>query len=159
MKLKSLSWIFCSSFLLAACGSSSPDNYIEKTTKLSCKYLKKCEESMWNEAGYDNVGDCVDQTLDAEIPVVGGTVRDAFVDSCSDFDSSAARKCLAGLRKAKRKCDLDAASSEQETACAEVCGTPAASALFADPASLEAALELVDSMPVEDEDEEQDELE
>ncbi|MCH9679831.1 MAG: hypothetical protein K0V04_00230, partial [Deltaproteobacteria bacterium] len=95
--------------------------------------------------------DCVDQSLSAEL-LGGMTTRDLFVDSCSDFDSSAARQCLRGMRKIKRKCDENAGSDDQEKACAEVCGTPKASAMLADPMSLEAALDLMDTMPQDEQD-------
>jgi hypothetical protein len=112
------------SILLAACGSSSPEAYIETSIKISCQYLKKCQESSWNAAGYDSVADCRNQLLDEELGEEGSR-RDRFVESCTDFDSSAARECLAALRKAKRDC----ASEVEEPACSEVCGMPDAASL------------------------------
>lgn len=135
-------FVFGALFVLTACGSSSPENFIEAQTREGCRKMKKCDESEWNAAGYDNVGDCVDKTLDATLPD-GSTVRDSFVASCEDFDSGNARKCLAGARKIKRTCDDEAASSEQDEACANVCGDPLASELYRDPANLEIALELM----------------
>jgi hypothetical protein len=128
--------------MLTACGSSSPENFIEAQTREGCRKMKKCDESEWDAAGFDSVSDCVDETLDAQLPD-GSTVRDAFVASCEDFDSGHARKCLAGARKVKRTCDDNAASSEQEDACANVCGNPLASELYRDPSDLEIAAELV----------------
>lgn len=107
-------------FVLPACGASSPDAYVEKSTKLACQYTKKCEEAMWEEAGFDSVSDCVDTLLDTDLGGEG-TLRDAFVESCTDFDKGAARDCLAAARKAKRSCDDEV----DEPACERVCGTPA----------------------------------
>ena len=109
------------SIVLPACGTSSPDAYIEKSTTLACKYAKKCEEAMWEEAGFESISDCRDQLLDTNLGTEG-TLRDQFVEGCTDFDSGAARKCLAAARKAKRGCD-DLAEVD-EPACNEVCGTP-----------------------------------
>lgn len=138
MKIKTLalsSSLLLGALVLPACGSSSPDNYIEKSTKLSCKYTKKCEEAMWNEAGHDSVRDCVDQTLDAELLPGAGTTRDLFVELCTDFDSGAARQCLAAARKARRGCNIEDMSAEDQEACASVCGelSPEMSGLMLDP--------------------------
>jgi hypothetical protein len=112
--------------ILPACGTSSPDAYIEKSTTIACKYAKKCEEAMWDEAGFESISDCRDKTLDSNLGGQG-TLRDLFVEGCTDFDSGAARKCLAAARKAKRGCD-DLAEVD-EPACNEVCGTPEAMGL------------------------------
>ena len=118
--MKNSSWLLCVAFAPLAfavgCGSSSPENFIKKSTEIGCRYAKKCEKDDWDEAGYDSVKDCRDD-------LVSDDEADAFAEACEDFDRGAARKCLAGLRKAKRKCDEDAASDEQEEACAEVCGS------------------------------------
>lgn len=129
--------LFGASFVLPACGSSSPENYIEASTKQSCKYTKKCEEAMWNEAGFDSVRDCVDETLDAELLPGAGTVRDLFVENCTDFDKSAARTCLAASRKARRSCDIDDISDDDQKACAEVCGSVDMGNLLLDPTNEE----------------------
>lgn len=121
MKTQLLLLCFSASIILPACGSSSPDAFIEKNMTLACKYTKKCEEAMWEEAGFESVSDCRDQLLDTDLGGQG-TLRDQFVESCTDFDSSAARKCLAAGRKAKRSCDEEV----DEPACDEVCGTPEA---------------------------------
>ncbi len=116
------------SIFLPACGASSPEAYIEKSTKIACQYLEKCEEAMWDMAGFDSVNDCRDQLL--ELSVDGTSLRDAFVESCTDFDKSAARKCLAAARKAKRSCD----DMSDEPACEEVCGpAPVAGQALAEP--------------------------
>ncbi len=149
MKIKALflssSFLFGAAVVLPACGSSSPDNYIEKTTQLGCKYLKKCEESMWDEAGFDSVNDCRDESLDLELVPGTGTVRDLFVEACSDFDKSAARKCLAASRKAVRSCDQEL-EMEDQTTCAEVCGDPAMGSLLRDPTNQEVVFELLEQM-------------
>ena len=136
---------------LGACGSSSPDNFIETSTRISCKKMKKCDDAQWNEAGFSSVSDCTDQILDGpaimqessngegeEDDGLGGleslfSYREAFVLACTDFDKKAARQCLSGMRKVKRKCDDGAMSSEQEDACASVCGDPVVSELFVHP--------------------------
>lgn len=123
MKNQLLLLCLSTSIVLPACGTSSPDAYIEKSTTLACKYTKKCDEAMWNEAGFDSISDCRDQVLDTNL-AGQGTLRDLFVEGCTDFDSGAARKCLAAARKAKRSCE-DLAEVD-EPACEEVCGVPQA---------------------------------
>lgn len=126
MKTRLLLLSLSAALLLPACGSSSPESYIEATAKLSCQYLEKCEEAMWEEAGFDSVKDCRDMLLDTDLGGEG-TLRDNFVESCTDFDKGAARKCLAAGRKAKRSCeDLE---TVEEPACEEVCGAPASMGL------------------------------
>jgi hypothetical protein len=132
-------FLLSTAFTLVACGSSSPENFFETSTRISCRYVKKCEKDEWDASGFDSVRDCVDQILDTP-------ARDLFVAACDDFDSSAARKCLAGLRKARRQCDLDAASGAQERACRDVCGNPTASELFTDPRNEDAALMLLQEL-------------
>jgi hypothetical protein len=129
-------FLSCTIFTLVGCGSSSPENFFEASTRISCRYAKKCEKEEWDASGFDSVRDCVDQALDTP-------VRDLFVEACDDFDSSAARKCLAGMRKVKRQCDVDAASGAQERACRDVCGNPTASELFTDPLNEDAAIMLL----------------
>jgi hypothetical protein len=97
------------------CGWSSPENYYDKSARLTCRYVKKCETSQWNAAGYDNIGDCVDETTSE-------ADKDEYVAQCDDFDKRAARQCIAAGRKAIRRCDLDAPSAAQKEACATVCG-------------------------------------
>lgn len=109
MKLKAL--IALTPLLgLVACGSSSPEAYQKATARLACKYIKKCDESVWDEAGYDNVKDCMDKAFPED-------QRKAAADACDNFDKKAARKCLAAGRKAKRKCDDDI----DEPECGKVC--------------------------------------
>lgn len=100
--------------VLAACGSSSPEGFVRAQARIGCKKTKKCDKSVWEQTDYGSIGECVDDSLEA--------VEEQFVESCEDFDSRAARKCLAGMRKVKRTCDEDAPSSEQQDACGEVCG-------------------------------------
>jgi hypothetical protein len=100
--------------LLAACGSSSPQGFVRAQARIGCKKAKKCDKSVWEQSDYGSVRECMDEQLEQ--------VEEQFVDNCDDFDSKAARKCLAGMRKVKRTCDEDAASSEQSKACSEVCG-------------------------------------
>lgn len=133
--------------ILVGCGSSSIENYVETSTRIGCRYVKKCEKDDWK---FDSVRDCVDETLDAPAGVDGKTRRDVLIESCDDFDSSAARKCLAGSRKAKRQCDLDAPSDDQKKACAEVCGNPAASELFTDPSNHDLALTLLEEIEADE---------
>lgn len=120
--------LLCSSIaiVLPACGTSSPEAYIEKSTTIACKYTKKCEEAMWEEAGFESVSECRDELLDTDLGGQG-TLRDLFVEGCTDFDSGAARKCLAAARKAKRSCE-DLAEAD-EPACQDVCGIPDAMGL------------------------------
>ncbi|MEM9459189.1 MAG: hypothetical protein AAGF11_33735 [Myxococcota bacterium] len=156
MKIKSFalsSSLLLGALALPACGSSSPDNYIEKSTKLSCKYTKKCEEAMWDEAGYDSVRDCVDQTLDAELLPGAGTARDLFVETCTDFDSSAARQCLSALRKARRSCDVDDVPTEDQEACASVCGelAPEMGALMLEPGNEELVARMLEQLELDGE--------
>jgi hypothetical protein len=146
MRIKLL--LLCATFTVVGCGSSSPENYVKTSTRIGCRYYKKCEKDLWDEAGFDNVRDCVNQTLDTEV-APGLTLEDAFVEGCEDFDSSAARKCLAGMRKVTRTCDEDAASDDQEKACGEVCGRPSASALFSDPSNPDLALRLLEELEAE----------
>jgi hypothetical protein len=121
MKTQLLLLCLSTSIVLPACGTSSPEAYIEKSTTLACKYVEKCEEAMWEEAGFDSISDCREQVLDTDLGGQG-SLRDLFVEGCTDFDSGAARKCLAAARKAKRSCD-DLAEVD-EPACDEVCGLP-----------------------------------
>jgi hypothetical protein len=125
--------LLCSSasILLPACGASSPEAFLEKSIKISCQYLEKCEEAMWNDAKFESVNDCRDTLLEVEIPGQG-TFRDLFVDNCTDFDKSAARTCLAAGRKAKRSCD----DETEEPACMEVCGAPSSAGLGLSPEPL-----------------------
>lgn len=102
--------------LVVGCGSSSPKAFAKKSGKLNCQTLKKCDEALFNEAGYDSVADCVDDTVKDEDV-------EAFVDACEDFDSGKARQCLAAGRKYKRSCDDDDISEEDARTCAEVCGS------------------------------------
>lgn len=117
--MKKTSWLLSGSVaalsLSVGCGWSSPENFAKKSAKLSCQYTKKCEEDDWDESGFDNVRDCRDELADDD-------AVEAFADACKDFDKKSARQCLAGARKAKRSCDLDAPSDEQQEACAKVCG-------------------------------------
>lgn len=119
MKTRLLLLCLSTSIALPACGAGSPDAYVEKSTKLACQYAKKCEEAMWEEAGFESVSDCVDKTLDTDLGGQG-TLRDVFVAGCTNFDKGAARDCLAAGRKAKRSCD----DMIDEPACERVCGTP-----------------------------------
>ena len=144
MKTQALLLSLSASFFLPACGSSSPERYIEKSTKLTCQYTKKCKEADWNEAGYDSVSDCREQTLDAELLPGSGTVRDLFVENCSDFDSGAARTCLAAARKAKRSCDEN---PEPEPACNDVCGNnEMMGQVLADPANEELVARVLEEL-------------
>ncbi len=95
---------------LVACGSASPEAYQKATARLSCKHTKKCDKDAWDEAGYDNVRDCMDKAFPED-------QRKAAADACEDFDRKAARKCLAAGRKAKRKCD----DTVDEPECGNVC--------------------------------------
>lgn len=107
------------SIALPACATSSPDNFVEKSAKLSCQYMKECEPDMFDMFGFDSVNDCRDKTLDAPIGDQG-SFRDFFVDNCTDFDRGKARTCLKAARQAKRDC-----SQNDEPACQEVCGDQA----------------------------------
>lgn len=114
--LKSKLLLLSSAFLLSTLGagcSATPKSYYKASTRVGCRTLKKCEEDLWNEAGYDNVSDCVDETLKV-------TSEDDFADLCDDYDRGEARKCLRSARKAKRSCDTDDIDAD---ACAKVCGT------------------------------------
>jgi hypothetical protein len=132
-------FLLCTVFTLVGCGSSSPENFFEASTRISCRYAKKCEKDEWDAAGFDSVRECVDKALDSPL-------HDLLVEACDDFDSSAARKCLAGLRKARRQCDVDAPSEAQKRACRDVCGNPSASELFTDPRNEDAALMLLQEL-------------
>jgi hypothetical protein len=135
--------------LLPACGAGSPEAYIEKSTKISCQYFEKCEEAMWDEAGFDSVKDCRDKTLDTPIGD-GGTLRDLFLAGCTEFDRGAARKCLGAARKAKRACDD--LETVDEPACDEVCGTNAAMGqVLADPANEELVARALEEMEAQGE--------
>ena len=96
MKTRILLLGLSASIFLPACGTGSPDAYVEKSIKLACQYTEKCEEAMWNEAGFDSVSDCVDKTLDTDLGGQG-TLREVFVAGCTDFDKGAARDCLRSL--------------------------------------------------------------
>lgn len=128
--------------VVVGCGSSSPENFARTTAKIGCRYTKKCEESDWDKAGYDSVQACADEIADDDHV-------QAFADACDDFDNAAARKCLAGMRKAKRQCDEDAASSEQEDACAEVCGALDLSPLMSDPDASQAVIRMLEEAVAE----------
>lgn len=139
--------LLCSSFLLLGasavlpgCATSSPDNYVEKTTKLACQYLEKCETETYEQGGFDSINDCRDQTLDTPLGNEG-TLRDLFVDSCTDFDKSAARTCLRAAKKAKRSCEQN-----EEPACEEVCGNPDMAMLFKDPTNQELVAQMLEDM-------------
>jgi hypothetical protein len=119
MKTRALLLCLSASILLPACGTGSPEAYIEESSKISCQYLKKCEEAMFDMAGFESVKDCRDQLLDLDLGGEG-SLRDQFVAGCTDFDGGAARKCLAAGRKAKRGCDD--LTTVEEPACEEVCG-------------------------------------
>lgn len=95
---------------LVACGSANPEAYQKASARISCKYTKKCDEDAWDEAGYDNVKDCMDKAFPED-------QRKAAADACEDFDRKAARKCLAAGRKAKRKCEEEI----DEPECGKVC--------------------------------------
>lgn len=133
MKTQLLLLSLSSALLLPACGSSSPENYIEASMKIACQYTEKCDEAMWDAAGFDSVNDCRDQLLDADLGGEG-SLRDNFVEGCTDFDKGAARKCLAAARKAKRGCDD--LETVEEPACDEVCGAPASMGLGLSPEPL-----------------------
>lgn len=111
-KLLALSSIFLFSSLAVGC-TTTAEGYYKASTRVGCRTLKKCEEDLWEEAGYDNVGDCVDETLDA-------VSEDDFAEFCDDYDRKEARKCLRSARKAKRSCDEDDIDTD---ACSKVCGT------------------------------------
>ncbi|MGH1341853.1 MAG: hypothetical protein ACRBN8_09900 [Nannocystales bacterium] len=113
-KLLALSSIFLLSSLTAAGCTATPEAYHKASTRVGCRALKKCEEDLWKEAGYDNVSDCVDESL----KVVS---ESDFADLCADYDKKEARKCLRSGRKYKRSCDD---GDIDEDACAKVCGTP-----------------------------------
>jgi hypothetical protein len=146
MRIKTI--LLCVTFIAVGCGSSSPERFIETSSRIQCRFFKKCMRAQWNRSNFDNLRDCVDEALEVEI-LPGTTVRDAFVDACNDFDSSAARECLAGMRKAVRKCDDEAPSRAQERACAEVCGSRSASALFSDPSNPDLAIKLLEELEAE----------
>ncbi len=144
MKAQALLLLLSSSFLLPACGTGSPDAYVEEAFKISCQYLKKCEEEMWEQSMFESVSDCRDTLLDADLDGNGATLRDSFVESCKDFDGGAARKCLAAARKAKRSCsDLE---TVEEPACEEVCGAQPAGQALGEPMSPELVLRALEQM-------------
>ncbi len=113
-KLLALSSALVLSSLTAAGCTATPEAYYKASTRVGCRALKKCDEAAWNEAGFDNVGDCVDKTLKE-------FSESDFADICEDYDKSAARKCLRAGRKYRRSCED---SDLEESACGEVCGTP-----------------------------------
>lgn len=117
-KLLALSSIFLLSSLGAGC-SATPESYFKASARVGCKTLKKCEDELWDLAGYDKVSDCVDESLK------DGAEKD-FADACDDYDRGAARKCLRSGRKAKRSCETDDIDTD---ACSKVCGTPGAGEL------------------------------
>jgi hypothetical protein len=140
--------LLCLTFTAVACGTSSPEGFITTSTRIDCRFVRKCLRAVWNELDYDNLRDCVDDSLEVEV-LPGTTAKDAFVNGCDDFDSSAARDCLAGKRKAVRQCDADAPSRSQERACANVCRRASASALFVDPRNADLALDLLEELEAE----------
>lgn len=127
MKSKALLLCLSASIFLPACGAGSPEAYVEKSAKISCQYLEKCEEAAWTEAGYESISDCKDQFLEQNFDGEG-TFRDQFVANCTDFDSGSARKCLSAARKAKNEC-TPLTQEINEPACEEVCGPPDAMGL------------------------------
>lgn len=117
MKAKRLAFssaLILSSLMAAGC-TATPEAYYKASTRVGCRALKKCEEDAWKLAGFDNVGDCVDKSLE-------DLSASDFADICDDYDKKAARKCLRAKRKYKRSCDE---GDLEESACLEVCGTPA----------------------------------
>jgi hypothetical protein len=111
-KLLALSSIFLLSSLGAGC-TATPEGYYKASTRVGCRALKKCDEAAWDLAGFDNVGDCVDKSLEA-------TSEDDFAEFCEDYDSKEARKCLRSGRKYKRSCDD---GDIDDDACGKVCGS------------------------------------
>ncbi|MCX4243908.1 hypothetical protein [Paraliomyxa miuraensis] len=122
MKIQALLLCLSASILLPACGAGSPDAYVEKSTKIACQHYEKCEPELWEQGMFESVNDCRDQLLDMEFD--GQTLRDQFVESCTDYDRGAARKCLSAARKIKGDCDVNF-DEVDEPACDEVCGAPA----------------------------------
>lgn len=120
MKIGTRALLLVFSSTLVACGTGSPDAYLEKSAKISCQFLRKCDAAMWNAAGFDSVWDCRDQLLDMDLSPGEGTLRDSFAESCIDFDREAARRCLASKREDKRNCD----DSTIDAACFDVCNPP-----------------------------------
>ena len=134
------------SMLAGGCGWSNIDNFIETSARVGCRKMKKCDEDEWKAAGFDSVKDCVDERLDTPLQGPNGemvSMRDFWADNCPDFDKESARKCLQGMRKVKRTCDDEAASSEQEEACRNVCGDIGLGMLFADPTNRDLFIELL----------------
>lgn len=113
-KLLALSSAVLLSSLAASGCTATPEAYYKASTRVGCRAQKKCDEDAWNEAGFDNVRDCVDKTLDTLSP-------EDFADLCQDYDKKQARKCLRSGRKYKRSCDD---SDIDADACSKVCGTP-----------------------------------
>ena len=108
-----LSTIFLlSSFAASGC-TATPEGFHRASTRLGCRTLKKCDEDAWKDADFDNIGDCVDESL----KVVS---ESDFADLCENYDKKEARKCLRSGRKYRRSCDE---SDVDEDACGKVCGS------------------------------------
>lgn len=99
--------------LTCAC-SITPEQFARSEARASCRLAKRCNRQQFVE-DYDTVRECTRDALDEYSP-------EEFADDCEDFDREAARKCLRGIRQARRSCDPEAPDDELVEACAEVCG-------------------------------------
>lgn len=94
--------------------SLTPEQYARSEARATCRMAKRCNRAQFVQ-DYDTVRECARDVLDENPP-------EDFADACDDFDRQAARKCLRGIRQARRACDPEAPDDELVEACAEVCG-------------------------------------
>ncbi len=95
--------------------SLTPEQFARSEARATCRMAKRCNRQQFVEEGYSSVRECAQDALDENSP-------EDFADACDDFDRQAARKCLRGIRQARRACDPEKPDDQLLEACAEVCG-------------------------------------
>jgi len=117
-------WLGCNS------RASDAGDFYEKSTENQCYIIKKCLKLIWNDAEWDNIGDCVD---DCASYYDGGNgcdledAMDAFDEGCPDYDEDKANDCLKQMIGEYNSCtpahDYDDADFNcKDDPCRNICG-------------------------------------